>query len=262
MLKRKVRGEFDPKWPIPALPDEVTKSCGRTLRILEYIDDVQRSVSEVELVEVLGYPQSSVAALLKSMTKLGYLSWSAETHLYMSTSRVLLLGHWLQPDLMEEGHILTCVRRVAEQTGHSTILATRQALSALYIHVAKMGRTTLTTGTVLPLLRSSTGIALISTYSDQTIRTLVRRVNAESTEPTDRVSEDVLLNKIRLVQSRGYAFENGPVTPNFAVISMPLPVTEGNVPLSISLGGPIVEMEERKSCLVALMRSEIEKIRT
>lgn len=95
MAPRRPQEEQRRALPRTAVPDDVIKSCGRTLQILEYMDDVKRPVTAIELVEALHYPQSSVSALLRSMVVMGFLHLNDQTRRYSPSLRVLFLGHWI-----------------------------------------------------------------------------------------------------------------------------------------------------------------------
>src|SRR5690349_21704846 len=73
----------------------VVKSAGRVLEILEFFDEIRREASEAEIAHKLAYPQSSTSALLKSLTRLGYLDYDAASRTYLPSPRVALLGTWL-----------------------------------------------------------------------------------------------------------------------------------------------------------------------
>lgn len=68
------------------------KSCERTLAIFaELFATEQRAMTISEVSRFLGMPHSSAAALLKSLTQLGYLRVDARGREYYPTLRISLL---------------------------------------------------------------------------------------------------------------------------------------------------------------------------
>src|SRR3954464_13358310 len=87
----------------PPLEQKTMKSAGRVLEILEYFDDIQRSSTVMEVANALGYPQSSASALLRSLVATGYLNFDPRTRMYITSSRVALLGSWVNSQFFAEG---------------------------------------------------------------------------------------------------------------------------------------------------------------
>src|SRR3546814_5492035 len=77
------------------IEQKTVKSAGRVLEILEYFDDLQRQSTVMEIADALGYPQSSTSALLRSLVGMGYLNYDAHARTYITSSRVALLGSWV-----------------------------------------------------------------------------------------------------------------------------------------------------------------------
>lgn len=129
---------------------------------------------------------------------------------------------------------------LAAETGDSIALAIRRSLHAQYIHVVQADgpdRLKMTMGALLPLANSGTDFALLSGYSKKYIRRIVSRSNAEhlySAEPFNVVH---IHQRVDLVRSQGFAYEEGLVNPDGAVLSFPLSIIEGNAPLVLTIGG-------------------------
>ncbi|MFH1341462.1 MAG: helix-turn-helix domain-containing protein [Pseudomonadota bacterium] len=93
-------------------PEEtgVVKSAIRTLEILEYFDEVQQPLNIVAVATALDYPQSSTAALLRSLTTMGYLHYNSRKLTYVPTDRVPFLGSWINPALFQEAGLRSVFR--------------------------------------------------------------------------------------------------------------------------------------------------------
>ncbi|WP_296579487.1 helix-turn-helix domain-containing protein [Phreatobacter sp.] len=121
----------------PSIPPSVVKSAGRVLQILEFFDDVKREANVVEICRALGYPQSSTSVLLRSLVQLGYLAYTPKGRSYVPTSRVRVLGNWIDGNLFGEGKLIRLVNELNERTGHAIFLGVRNGLTIQYIHVVQ-----------------------------------------------------------------------------------------------------------------------------
>lgn len=243
----------------------VVKSAVRVLSILEFFDDVQREATVVEVANALAYPQSSTSALLRSLTKLGYLSHDARRRTFIPSKRVALLGHWIDPEVVQEGPLISMMKTLAVETGHVVILAARRGLFSQYVHVIQAASPPtlhLTVGTLRPIAASGTGYALLSTLSNMEITRLVNRINAEAEHESGRVKLRDVLHVVEETRRLGYNYASDVVTPGAGVVSMILPPHGPEPAYAIAIGGVADAVERARDELVALMRREIDLLST
>ena len=88
------------------------------------------------------------------------------------------------------------------------------------------------------------GKALLTEKGPRELGRLVRRINAEATDPADRVDYNALIDELRQIRRDRHARSMGSVRPNRDVIATALPVPPGQPPLAIGVGGPIDRMNE------------------
>jgi len=244
----------------PALPPGVVKSAGRVLQILEFFDDVRREVNVIEMCTVLGYPQSSTSALLRSLVLMGVLNYNRVTRMYSPTIRMALLGSWVNDRLFGSGQLVRLSDAINKRTGHAVLVATRNGRFAKYIHVVqatKLARLHITLGTERPLAASGTGYAILSTYSDAEVRKIVHAVNAYTTSREEFVSISELLVALARIRKRGYAYVPDLVTVGGGVIAMPLPRIDQLQPLVIGVGGISDVLTANEHEIVTVMREEV-----
>jgi DNA-binding IclR family transcriptional regulator len=240
---------------------KTVKSAGRVLEILEYFDDLQRQSTVMEIADALGYPQSSTSALLRSLVSLGYLNYDPMARTYITSSRVALLGNWVNSQFFAEGAIISMMKEMNEQTGDTVVLAVRNGLHMQYIHVVQAtspARLHMTLGTVRPLAASGAGFALLSTMTDSEITRLVMRINAEAEEGQALVKIRDLLDQIAVIRKKGYAFTCDMVTRGGGIIAAPLPRMNGQQRMVVGIGGISEVMRHREEELSTVLMGQID----
>jgi DNA-binding IclR family transcriptional regulator len=245
--------------PLP-LEQKTVKSAGRVLEILEYFDDVQQPATVMEVADMLGYPQSSTSALLRSLVSLGYLDYDRYKRTYVTSHRVALLGSWVNSDFISEGSVISLMKELSDLTGDTIILAMRNGYYMQYIHVIQatsVARLHVTLGTTRPLAASGTGLAMLSTMSDHEIRRIVMRVNADADEGKPHIKLAEVMQHVEHSRAQGYAFSCDMVTRGGGMIAAPLPGPQGSPALVIGIGGISEVMRAREAELAATLTGGI-----
>jgi len=79
------------------MSDGLIKSAGRVFDVLELFRERQCPLRLKDVVDALGMPASSAAALLKTIAQKNYLSFESSSHAYLSTPKLSQLGEWVTP---------------------------------------------------------------------------------------------------------------------------------------------------------------------
>jgi DNA-binding IclR family transcriptional regulator len=239
-------------------PDNVVKSAGRVLLIIELFDVLRREAPVCEISELLAIPQSSTSVLLRSMVSMGYLCYNRDTRAYAPTMKVALLGSWINASMVSDGALLQLMNRVNQRTGESVVLAVRKQTSSQYIHVVQSTsavRRFVVKGTCRSLITSSSGLALLSDLSDAEIKRLAVRINSEAASPDKVVSVSEVIQRVNDIRQNGYSLTHDVVTPGAGMISVLLPGRGERLVLGIGAGSDVLHM--RKNEFLAVMQEEI-----
>ncbi len=240
--------------------ERVVKSAGRVLQILELFDILKREALVSEVSEVLELPQSSTSVLLRSLGVMGYLSYNPETRAFAPTTRVALLGSWVNGPLLSDGPLMQLLHRVNVRTGQAVVLAVRNQIWSQYIHVVQAispVRLFVVKGSRRPLVCSGTGLTLLADCADNEIKRIATRYNAEAGEGDSRVCLSTLLEKIHAVRLNGYAVNYGTVTPGAGAIAVRLRRVASEEQFSIGIAGPTDTLRENKDAFVLALHEEI-----
>lgn len=267
-----------PKKPEPAAPEQtsfdansrelagVIKSAKRVLELFEYFAENRRPLSVTDVVRGLDYPQSSASALLKSLTKLGYLDYDRYERLYVPTLRVALFGGWVQDQLFSQtslSHLIDELRTASG--GQAVILGMQNDIYVQYIHMAQSPRQDIPAwyikpGSLRPLCRSATGRILLSRKSDVEVQQLLWRINAEE-EPQQRLQVGELLKELDRIRHDGHAFTEGTVNPNSGVIAVEMPTPPSQPPMALGIGGELGIMRREKDRYLELLHNALQPYR-
>ena len=244
----------------------VIKSAKRVLELFEYFAECRRPLSVTEVVRGLDYPQSSASALLKSLTKLGYLDYDRYERVYVPTLRVALFGGWVQDQLFSQTSLSHLIDNLRTATGGQTvILGMQNEIYVQYIHLAQSPRKDIPTwyikpGSLRPLCRSATGRILLSRKSDVEVQQLLWRINAEE-EPLQRMQVGELLKELDKIRHDRYAFTQGTVNPNSGVIAVELPTPPSQPPMALGIGGELGIIRSEKEHYLDLLMTAVQPYR-
>jgi DNA-binding IclR family transcriptional regulator len=240
----------------------LVKSAGRVLQILELFDEIQREARVSEIAERLGFPQSSTSVLLKSLVRLGYLDYDADSRTFLPSPRVALLGAWLDKGPVRDGSLVRMLEHLSERTGGTVILAARNAIFSQYVHVLQ-ARTAMRfhvpPGTRRLVVWSATGTALLAESSETEIGPLVRRTNAEAPSDQAPIPVPAVLSNLARLRREGHFFSRGLVTPGAGSIAVPLPkrIDRKGRPLAVAVSGLLDELERREAEIAATIHDAI-----
>lgn len=238
----------------------IIKSALRTLQILEHFDEVQQPLSIVAIATALGYPQSSTAALLRSLTTMGYLHYNARQRTYMPTNRVPFLGSWINPALFETAALPRLMRAIGKRTGQLVVLAARNVDKAQYIHVLNEPSAVshhIRIGQRRQLATSGVGQMLLSAMSNKEIVRLYHRINAYVKHPDEKVDVLQLLSRMANVRDAGYVFSRNRVVDGYAMISLLVPTSCTSQPLALGVGGHCQVLEAQEAEFVQIILEEM-----
>jgi DNA-binding IclR family transcriptional regulator len=140
------------------------------------------------------------------------------------------------------------------------MIGKREGANVRYLHVlqaTRAGSFTSKIGLLRPLFRSATGKMLLTTLAERDIGRILQSANANEANANDRVDIDLALQNRKHALLHGYAISKGTSMPGAAALAVLLPTTKGTESLTLSLGGPIKEIESELPILLEVLREAI-----
>lgn len=239
------------------------KSATRAIEILEYFVKVRQPRAMSEIALALGYPQSSATVLLKTLVTLGYLNFDRRERVYFPTPKVTALGDWVPRALFGSGKALEAMRDVHAATGESVSINSNNDIYIQYIQIIQSVhalRFHVDEGSLRPLTLSAVGWMLMSTLSDEKVDNVVRRANI-ACQKADRVSVPVMMERIRDIRAKGYAYAEDIPFLGGGTICVLLPVKIQNQPAVLGLGGARDRIRENRDRYLAVLQRAAKSLR-
>jgi DNA-binding IclR family transcriptional regulator len=240
----------------------VIKSAKRVLELFEFFAEQRRPLGVNDIVQGLNYPQSSSSALLKSLTKLGYLDYDRYSRQYMPTLRVAMIGGWVHDRLFSHSSLSAIIDELHVATGGLTVIMGKQNdIYAQYIYLVQSITPVIPwyvkPGSLRSLCRSAVGKVLLSRKSDVEVQQLVWRTNAEEPDVQNHVRVSELIKELDAVRQQRYAVSLGALIASAGVIAVEIPTPASQPPMAIGIAGPVSEIAANQERLLAILNEAL-----
>jgi DNA-binding IclR family transcriptional regulator len=199
-------------------------AAGHALDLLGLIARRGEPVPAAALARDLGLPRSSVYHLLAVLADRGYVRHLPEQRRYGLGLAAYELGSAYQRQAPLERMARGLMDRLVDACGHNAHLAVLHGRDVLYVVEARApGRPLLVTdvGVRLPAPLTATGLAMLAALPQAQVRALFpdrdALVQRDGRGPT---STTRLRSELQQVRQRGYAVEDGLVTPGLGSVAV------------------------------------------
>lgn len=246
------------------MSDALIKSARRVFDILELFRERQCPLRLKDVVEALGMPTSSAAALLKTMAQMNYLSFESASRAYRPTLRLSQLGGWVTSASYEDGPIQEAVRRIGRKLGETILLGT---VTDIYVEIVDILRARQPlqyfthVGTRVLLVHSGLGWPLLSGLGDDEVDRIYRSTVKQNKIESGVSSLNRLKNGIEQVRRDGYCMSRGMVTRGVGVVGMTVPTPANHRRLAIGIAGPQERIDKNLPKILAAFRAENARLR-
>ena len=199
-------------------------AAGQALDVLALIARHGEPVPAAAIARDLGLPRSSVYHLLAVLVDRGYVRHLPEERRYGLGLAAYELGSAYLRQAPLERMARGTMERLADATGHNAHLAVLHGRDVLYVIEQRApGRPLLVTdvGVRLPAVLTASGLAMLAALPAAQVRALFpdrgALVQRDGRGPT---STTQLRSELQKVRQRGYAVEDGLVTPGLGSVAV------------------------------------------
>lgn len=241
------------------MAEDVVKSVGRVFEVLELFSTAREPLNATQVERRLNYPQSSTLALLKSLVKLGYLSFDRIERSYFPTMRIAYLGQWLETSLYSNGELSTLIEEVCQKTGESVVLSCQNDLRMQFLQIMHGTRplaVNVQPGESAPLFDSVIGMTALSVQPNEDIAKLAARFNRRAA-PNEKLVLADLMAKIGEIRTLGYGYSYDTYVHGLGVVAWVLPGDPALRPVIFSVAGPAESIRVEVEDIVRVVRSSM-----
>jgi DNA-binding IclR family transcriptional regulator len=237
---------------------DIIKSVGRVFEVLELFDESRRPMTSGEVARALQYPPSSTITLLKSMVRLGYISFNQVEFTYLPTMRLVLTADWVRDLDNGDQDILQLMDDISQST-RETVTLTCENDGEMQILRVLPGRHPIglyEVGARVPMFTSTVGLTALSQRSDLEIVRIAQKLNQRPQSLRLNIDLPAVLQKVNRVRANGYGIDEYRHL-NHEVLAWAIPSKIDKFPYIISLRGDTERIEASKENLVSTVRSAI-----
>ncbi|WP_134774459.1 IclR family transcriptional regulator [Ornithinimicrobium flavum] len=220
-------------------------AAGHALAILTLLARSATPVPAATIARELGLPRSSTYHLLTVLVEQGYAVHLPEERRYGLGVAAFELGSAYTRQAPLERIARPRLTRLADAVGHSAHLAVLHGRDVLYVVEERVvGRPSLVSdvGVRLPATLTATGLALLAALPAAQVRALFPSPDAFVQRHTDSLGP-VSLSGLRQVlgatRQRGYAVEDGLVTPGLASVGAAVLDHSGHPVAAVAVTYPV-----------------------
>jgi IclR family KDG regulon transcriptional repressor len=245
------------------MTDTMVRSVRRAFDILEVFARLRRPLSLKDLMSELDCPSSSLADLLKTMSRIGCLSFDNATKTYFPTTYLPTLGNWIGGEILPSGDAFEALGELRADTGETILLGTPNDLEIQYLYVLvgphppfyrnkPNGRR--------PLVKSGVGWMVLSQSDDDAIDRVWRRSIACGMVGRKELPFAQLQDRVAFGRRHGYVVARDSINPSAAVVAVLLPCPAHGRQLVIGIGGPTDRIEANAAHIAAVLRERATRL--
>jgi DNA-binding IclR family transcriptional regulator len=193
-----------------------------------------------EIAQRTGLPKPTVSRLTHTLTKLGYLTYSARLGKYQLGTPVLSLGYAALANMDVRLVARPFMQELAEFSGASVALGSRDRLDLVYIEYCRSGATVtlrLDLGSRIPIATTSMGRALLAALPDDERRHLMDFIAKRERMRWPKVRAGIE-RAIEDVATRGFTLSVGEWQKDVNAVGAPLVPPDGSPIIAVNCGGP------------------------
>lgn len=238
----------------------ISKSVRRAFALLELFNRERRALTATEIEQALRLPQASALVLAKELAELGYLTVDTDTRTYFPSERLLELTAWLAEADLPVRRLRDLADEVARATSETTSLCARNGRFLQIEHSVPgtlSGSILMPRGRAAPLPCSGTGRAVLATFGDEDVTSVLQEVARRDTQFPFR-AEDVWRD-LRLARRKGYLTSYDVMIPGIGAVAFPLPREAAGGHFALVVAAPSPRIRESEAKLLRVCRQILQR---
>lgn len=214
-------------------------ALARGLELLRCFEPRERYLGITEMARRTGIPKPTVSRLAGTLSKLGYLSYSAVEGRYRIGSGVLALGYAMLSDLDVREVAKPMMQELAEYSQASVSLGLRDRLSMVYVESVRSSSPIVLQrgiGTRLPIETTGMGRAYLAGLPETDRNFLMDQIRLRSEQDWPRIKVGIEQG-LRDYAERGFCISMSDWDKGTCGVGVPFIGPDGTM-MAINCGGP------------------------
>lgn len=223
-------------------------ALARGLEVLRAFTPSEGLLGNQEIAARTGLPKATVSRLTYTLTALGYLSRLERLEKYQLAPGALAIGYATLANMRIRQIAKPYMTALANVTGASVALGTRDRLNAIYIEFCRGKSATmlrLTTGSRIPIATTAMGRALLAGSPERDrawlLKSLARREGKKWTKMRTGVERAV-----KSIEARGFTISAGEWQSDINAVGAPLVAGDGSGVFAFNCGAPTFHFSRAK----------------
>lgn len=228
--------------------DYSVRSVIKVLHVIDILAEATNGLGVTPIAERLGVAKSSAHRLVTTLEKAGYVVHDQANGRYRLTFKLFELGSNLLRGrgfnehvayLLEQLSISTnCVVKMSVQEGGKMLCVYR-------VNAREVFRMDLSVGTRLPLHCTGIGKAFLASLKEEDLSWYLRFSTLDRYTRNTITTTDRLLKELRLIRSRGYAFDLGEHSEEVWCVAAAVVDHLGHTACVLSISGPSSVLKQK-----------------
>ena len=226
----------------------LVQSVDRALRIIEFLAENPTGSGITEISKSLGLSKGTVHRLISTLKERDFAYQSSNTELYRLSYKILYLYNCISNNIDMFKVSRPIIRKFADKVDATVHLATLDEKRSNIVYIdriepmnsQKLFVMSSRVGKKAPCYCTAAGKMLLSQYSDDEIRDIMK--GEEYKTYTDKTIKNIdeFLEEIHKVRKQGYALDENEYDHGIICISIPIYNSNGKIDFAMSVTGLIL----------------------
>lgn len=221
----------------------LVQSVGKAFQVMEAFSAEEPELILADLARRAGLDNGTTFRLLNTLTLLGYVERVGDLKRFRLSLKCLDLGF----NAIARSDIRTLarplLREIVGKDVEAASLGILDGVEVAYIERIQAGLARLGVdvriGSRVPIHSSALGLAILSRMSEETQREVLLRKKLQSMTPNTVTNIDELMERLKLIQAKGYALSDQETVSGLRVIAAPIVDIDGTAIAGVSAAAPV-----------------------
>lgn len=227
----------------------IVQSVDRALGLLETLSQQSGGMRVSDLALSMGLPVSTTHRLLTTMEQRLFVQQNAQSDLWFVGPRAHSVG---ERYLLHDGLVLPALpflrklRDKTRETANLGVLQNEEAVTIAQVESREILRAIAPPGGRVPILNSGMGKAIVATWPDEAIRTLIERQGLRRMTSHSLGSEQEVFQEIAKIREQGYALDNEEYIIGMRCVASVVYSAQGDAIAALSVSGLAARLTDDK----------------